>query len=100
MYIKTLFSKTRNLEAKVEKEKKELNSFSFSPMICKVSKKLCESNDMFKQGNNIYERNMKWKENSYRTLQKQNVLFLLNNRSSMRKSCMMSASSNRKQMYL
>ena len=58
--------------SKIENEKKEVNSYSFTPKLSKASIKLCESNELFKIVS-IYERNQKWKENANKILKIQHV---------------------------
>ena len=70
---KSLKRNSRNLQIKLEKERKEKSSLSFKPKISMTSTNLCRKNNLFLI-NDFYERNTKWKEEASKNLKNQVVI--------------------------
>ena len=94
---KSLKRNSRNLQIKLEKERKEISSLSFKPKISMTSTNLCRKNNLFLI-NDFYERNTKWKEEASKNLKNQVVIIYFQTRLIMKRSCMMSAFSSQKQI--
>ena len=72
----SLLRQKKNSETKIENDKNEFNSFTFSPKISQESTKLSKNHDLFKI-RNFYERNIKWKENANNLIQNELVFIFV-----------------------